>query len=109
MIPVQALPNGLKEQYQEHLRNNSMKLFQPNLEIFACVMKTNFYQMQLVKPKVENKIINRLVTGVSQSESDYSDATQSDDSSKPRQKPKRKPNMAWCNMTQNNSTEDDDL
>jgi len=62
-----------------------------------------------VKPKVENKIINRLVTGVSQSESDYSDATQSDDSSKPRQKPKRKPNMAWCNMTQNNSTEDDDL
>jgi len=62
-----------------------------------------------VKPKAENKIINRLVTGVSQSESDYSDATQSDDSSKPRQKPKRKPNLAWCNMTQNNSTEDDDL
>jgi len=62
-----------------------------------------------VKPKAENKIINRLVTGISQSESDYSDATQSDDSSKPRQKPKRKPNLAWCNMTQNNATEDDDL
>lgn len=62
-----------------------------------------------VKPKAENKFINRLVSGVSQSESDYSDATQSDDSSKPRQKPKRKPNLAWCNMTQNNSTEDDDL
>lgn len=62
-----------------------------------------------MKPKAENKIINRLVTGISQSESDYSDATQSDDSSKPRQKPKRKPNLAWCNMTQNNATEDDDL
>jgi len=64
------------------------------------------------KPKAENKILNRLVTGISQSESDYSDATQSDDSlskSTNRSKPKRKPNMAWCNIKQNNATEDDDL
>lgn len=62
-----------------------------------------------VKPKPENKILNRL-TGVQpgvNSESDYSDATQSDDSAKP--KPKRKPNLAWCNMRQNNQTEEEDL
>ena len=50
-----------------------------------------------------NSQINRLIASVNRSsESDYSDAAQSDDSGK---KMKKKANPIWSNLAQNNTTE----